>query len=96
MFLIAAGIRKSTEEVQCVTLLHVIGPYVIEIFNKFCWNQEDNTLSNEKKLQNTAARRVTLLMRDTSSTQRLNMMEHSVIHMSLYSEFCKIRVNFEI
>ena len=40
IYLTAAGIRNSEEEVKCAPLLHIIGPDVIEIFNTFRWNLE--------------------------------------------------------
>ena len=35
---------------KCVTLLNAIGSDAIEIFNAFCWNQEGETLGDDKKL----------------------------------------------
>ena len=35
---------------KCTTLLHVIGPDAIEIFNTFRWNQEGDTPGDDKKL----------------------------------------------
>ena len=43
IYLTAAGISNSEEEVKCATLLHVIGPDAIEGFNTFRWNQEGTT-----------------------------------------------------
>ena len=31
----AAGIKNKTADIQCATLLHVIGPDAVEIFNTF-------------------------------------------------------------
>ena len=50
IYLTAAGISNSEEEVKCATLLHVIGPDAIEIFNTFRWNQEGDTPGDDKKL----------------------------------------------
>ena len=50
IYLSAAGISNSEEEVKCATLLHVIGPDAIEIFNTFRWNQEGDTPGDDKKL----------------------------------------------
>ena len=50
IYLTAAGISNSEEEVKCATLLHVIGPDAIEIFNTFRWNQEGDTRGDDKKL----------------------------------------------
>ena len=35
IYLTAAGISNSEEEMKCATLLHVIGPDAIGIFNMF-------------------------------------------------------------
>ena len=103
IYLTAAGISNSEEEVKCATLLHVIGPDAIEIFNTFRWNQEGDTPGDDKKLdkdcqslKNTAAQRVTLLTRDISSTHGIRMMENQLIHTSQNSGFCQNRVNLEI
>ena len=102
IYLTAAGISNSEEEVKCATLLHVIGPDAIEIFNTFRWNQEGDTPGDDKKLdkvlskfENTAAQRVTLLTRDISSTHGIRMMENQLIHTSQNSRFCQNRVNLE-
>lgn len=50
IYLTAAGITGSTEDVKCATLLHVIGPDAIEIFNTFRWDQEGDTEGDDKKL----------------------------------------------
>ena len=50
IYLTAAGISNSEEEVKCATLLHVIGPDAIDFFNTFRWNQEGDTPGDDKKL----------------------------------------------
>ena len=64
---------------KCATLLNVIGPDAIEIFNTFRWNQEGDTPGDDKKLDKVLSKfekycpKSNLLMRDTSSTQgRIN------------------------
>ena len=50
IYLTAAGISNLEEEVKCATLLHVIGPDAIKIFNTFRWSQEGDTPRDDKKL----------------------------------------------
>ena len=54
-----------------------------------------NKTKSCQSLRNTAAQRVTLLMRDTSLTHRIRMRENQLIHMSQNSKFCQNRVNLE-
>ena len=50
IYFTAAGISYSEEEVQCATLLHVLGPDAIKNFNTLRWNQEGDTPGDDKKL----------------------------------------------
>ena len=56
IYLTAAGISNSEEEVKCDTLLHVIGADAIEILNTFRWNQEGDTPGDDKKLDKDVSR----------------------------------------
>ena len=50
IYITAAGISNSTENIKCATLLHVIGPDAIEIFNTFRWNEEGDNEGDDKKM----------------------------------------------
>ena len=98
----AAGISNSEAEVKCATILNVIGPDAIEIFNTFRWNQEGDTPMDDKKLDKVLSKfekycraKSNLLMRDTSSTQGIKMRKNQLIHTSQSSGFCQNRVHSE-
>lgn len=50
IYITAAGISNSTENIKCATLLHVIGPDAIEIFNTFRWDEEGDNEGDDKKM----------------------------------------------
>lgn len=50
IYITAAGIKAQEEDVKCATLLHVIGPDAIEIFNTFKWNEEGDSPGDDKKM----------------------------------------------
>ena len=50
IYITAAGIKDKIEDIKCATLLHVIGPDAVEIFNTFKWNEGDNP-GDDKKME---------------------------------------------
>ena len=50
IYITAAGIKDKTADIQCATLLHVIGPDAVEIFNTFKWNEDGDTAGDDKKV----------------------------------------------
>ena len=50
IYITAAGIKDKTVDIQCATLLHVIGPDAVEIFNTFKWNEDGDTAGDDKKV----------------------------------------------
>ena len=50
IYIIAAGIEDKVADIQCATLLHVIGPDAVEIFNTFKWNEDGDTAGDDKNV----------------------------------------------
>ena len=50
IYITAAEIKDKTADIQCATLLHVIGPDAVEIFNTFKWNEDGDTAGDVKKV----------------------------------------------
>ena len=50
IYITAAGIKDKAADVQCATLLHVIGPDPIEIFNTFKWDEVGDEAGDDKKV----------------------------------------------
>ena len=51
IYITAAGIMVKTAVIQRATLLHVIGPDAVEIFNSFKWNEDRDTAGDGKKVE---------------------------------------------
>ena len=103
IYLTAAGISNSEEEVKCATLLHVIGPDATEIFNTFRWNQEGDTPGDDKKLDKVLSKIEKYCSPKSNLTYERHQFnigtrkrENQLIHMSQNSGFCQNRVNLEI
>ena len=50
IYITAARIKEKRADIQCATLLHVIGPSAVEIFNTFKWNEDEDTAGDDKKV----------------------------------------------
>ena len=50
IYITAVGIKDKTVDIQCATLVHVIGPDTVEIFNTFKWNEDVVTAGDDKKV----------------------------------------------
>ena len=51
IYITAAGIKDITEDIKCATLLYVIGPDAVEIFDTFKWNEEGDNPGDDKKME---------------------------------------------
>lgn len=56
IYITAAGIKEKTEDIKCATLLHVIGPDAVEIFNTFKWTEEGDEPGDDKKMEKVLAK----------------------------------------
>lgn len=50
IYITAARIKDKIEDIKGATLLHVIGPAAVEIFNTFKWNEQVENPGDGKKM----------------------------------------------
>ncbi|KAK3093011.1 hypothetical protein FSP39_010012 [Pinctada imbricata] len=56
IYLSATGLKSQSDDIKTNTLLHVIGPDAIEIFNTFSWTEEGDSAGDNKKVDKVLAK----------------------------------------
>ena len=77
LFSLASGLSSKGAKIQAATLLHVIGPAALEVYNTFTWLDDDDKQKIEMILTKFEAYCIPqqmLLGSDTCLTLEINMM----------------------
>ena len=88
IYLSATEISKKSAEIQANTLLHVIGPDALEIYNTFTWVEQGDEKKLDKILETFAASTILRKMSHTNGMFSIGEINYQMRGLTRMSRNC--------